>query len=81
MNRRTFILVLPLLPALMSAQTKPFLILKTDKDRFDDSLKLANDLIEDAKDMEVNLRRSVNLQRIREEDKLYAKIQSDRQEW
>lgn len=77
MNRRYFLFGIPLIAsAVLRADT--ITILRCDAERFKDSLYLEKLLELDRSDMNIDLGHGLNLERVRTEDHLYAKIQSER---
>lgn len=78
MNRRNFLLALLGSPLIACAETITITILPQDKDRFKDSEALRDLLLADIEDMDIHKQLGLNLRRVKDEDKLYKKIQEDR---
>lgn len=78
-TRRSFLLGLFSMPA--AAETLTLTISKEDMPRYKDERRLRDLLLLDIEDMDIHKQISFNLERIREEDKLYARIQSEDRQW
>lgn len=78
MNRRAFIFALVGLPFVAAAEPLKLTILNSDADRFRHEEALRELMLLDLKEMDVHRHLGLNLERVRGEDNLYAKIQADR---
>lgn len=78
-TRRSFLLGLFSMPVV--AETLTFTISKEDMPRYKDESRLRDLLLLDIEDMDIHKQLAFNLERIREEDRLYARIQSEDRQW